>query len=279
MSRFSAAFERCKREGRAALMPYITAGDPGLPWTERLIEALLDAGADMIELGVPYSDPLADGPTVQAAGQRALEAGTTIAGIFELIRKVRERRDEPIGLLVYYNCIFRWGEARFVAEAAKSGVDGLIVPDLPPESAASLDSLAASHGIDLIYLVAPTSTRERIRLIAQRGRGFLYCVSLTGVTGARERLSGELLPFLSRVREEMTAMGKDLPLAVGFGISTPEHAAAAGRAAEGVIVGSALIDRFHRAPGPEEGLAECAAFVRELRGALTPGSRAAAPGR
>ena len=279
MSRFSSAFERTRREGRAALMPYITAGDPSLEWTERLIDALFEAGADMIELGVPYSDPLADGPTVQAAGQRALAAGTTVAGIFDLIRKVRKRRGEPIALLVYYNCIFRWGEERFVAEAAASGVDGLIVPDLPPESAGSLEAIASSRGIDLVYLVAPTSTRERIRLIAGKGRGFLYCVSLTGVTGARERLSAELAPFLARVREEMAAAGKDLPLAVGFGISTPEHAAAVGRLAEGVIVGSALIDRFHRSPTPEEGLAGCAAFVRELRGALASGERAPLAGR
>lgn len=268
MNRFSAAFERCRKEGRAALMPYMTAGDPGLEWTERLIETALDTGADMIELGVPYSDPLADGPTVQAAGQRALASGTTIAGIFELVRRVRERRDEPIGLLVYYNCIFRWGVERFVAEAARSGVDAFIVPDLPPESAATLDEAASAHGVDLTYLVAPTSTPERIRLIAEKGRGYLYCVSLTGVTGAREQLSAELAPFLGRVREGLAEVGKKLPLAVGFGISTPEHAAAVGRIADGVIVGSAFIDRFHRAPTPEEGLASCAAFVKELKGAL-----------
>lgn len=279
MSRFSSAFERTRREGRAALMPYITAGDPSLEWTERLIDALFEAGADMIELGVPYSDPLADGPTVQAAGQRALAAGTTIAGIFDLIRKVRQRRDEPIALLVYYNCIFRWGEERFVAEAARSGVDGLIVPDLPPESAGTLDAVTSSRGVDLVYLVAPTSTPERIRLIAGRGRGFLYCVSLTGVTGAREQLSDELAPFLVRVREEIAAVGKDLPLAVGFGISTPQHAATVAQLADGVIVGSALIDRFHRPPTPEEGLAECAAFIREIRSALAPGERAPLSGR
>lgn len=252
-------------------MPYITAGDPDLEWTRRLIDALFGAGADMIELGVPYSDPLADGPTVQAAGQRALAAGTTVAGIFDLVRSVRERRNEPIALLVYYNCIFRWGEERFVAQAAESGVDGLIVPDLPPESAGDLDAIAASRGVDLVYLVAPTSTPGRIRLIAKKGKGFLYCVSLTGVTGARERLSGELAPFIARVREEMAAMGKDLPLAVGFGISTPEHAAAVGRLADGVIVGSALIDRFHQSPTPEEGVDRCVAFIEEIRRALASG--------
>lgn len=270
MSRFSGAFERCRREGRAALMPYMTAGDPSLEWTERLMHAVFDAGADMLELGVPYSDPLADGPTVQAAGQRALASGTTIAGIFELVRRVRERREEPIALLVYYNCIFRWGEERFVAEAARSGIDGFIVPDLPPESASTLEKAASANGVELIYLVAPTSTPERIRLIAEKGRGFLYCVSLTGVTGARERLSAELAPFLSGVRGVLAEVGKELPLAVGFGISTPGHAATVGRLADGVIVGSALIDRFHRSSTPEEGLEACTAFVKELKAALAP---------
>lgn len=271
MSRFHQTFEKCRKQGRAALMPYMTAGDPSLPWTERLIEAVLDAGADMIELGMPYSDPLADGPTVQAAGQRALEAGTTISGVFDLVRRVRERRAEtPIALLVYYNCIFRRGIERFVSEAAAAGLDGLIVPDLPPDEADELHDAANKAGITPIYLVAPTSTRERIRLIVSRSEGFIYCVSLTGVTGARKQLAESLEPFLGRVRDEMTAMEKFVPLAVGFGISTPEHVASVSRIAEGVIVGSALIDTWHGQRTPEEGLEACRALIASMREATQP---------
>ncbi|MBO2520411.1 MAG: tryptophan synthase subunit alpha [Firmicutes bacterium] len=268
MNRFAQGFERCRREGRAALMPYMTAGDPSLEWTERLIDAAVEAGADMIELGVPYSDPLADGPTVQAAGQRALAAGVTVDGIFGLVRRVRARYPAlPLALLVYYNCVFRRGERRFVEDAAAAGVDGLIIPDLPPEEGGGVQDAAAEAGIDVIYLVAPTSTPERIRLIASRSTAFIYCVSLTGVTGARSQLSASLDAFLSRVRREVRAAGKELPLAVGFGISKPEHVAEVSRLADGVIVGSALIDTFHGQENLEAGLEACRSMIQAMRSA------------
>lgn len=250
-------------------MPYMTAGDPSIEWTERLIDAVIAAGGDMIELGMPYSDPLADGPTVQAAGQRALAAGTTLDAVFELAARVRERHpDVPLAFLVYYNCIFRRGIERFVKEAAAAGFDGFIVPDLPPDEADILQEHASAAGLDVIYLVAPTSTQERIRLIVSRGTGFLYCVSLTGVTGARERLAESLQPFLERVRAEVRAQKKELPLAVGFGISTPEHVAHVSRLADGVIVGSALIDTFHSGSTPAEGVDACYAMIASMRSAL-----------
>lgn len=271
MSRFHQTFEKCRREGRAALMPYMTAGDPSLEWTERLMDAVIEAGADMIELGMPYSDPLADGPTVQAAGQRALRAGTTVRGVFDLARRVRERHPEtPVALLVYYNNIFRRGIERFVSEAAAAGLDGLIVPDLPPDEAEELHEAAHAVGIDPIYLVAPTSTPERIRLIVSCSEAFIYCVSLTGVTGARRRLADSLEPFLRRVRTEMEAMGKAVPLAVGFGISTPEHVETISRMAEGVIVGSALIDTWHGAGSPERGIEACRSLIASMREATLP---------
>ena len=266
MSRFHQVFEACRREGRAALMPYMTAGDPSIDWTERLIDAVIESGADMIELGMPYSDPLADGPTVQAAGQRALASGTTIDSVFDLARRMRARHQEvPLALLIYYNCIFRRGIERFASEAAAAGFDGLIVPDLPPDESDELHTHATAAGIDLIYLVAPTSTRERIRLIVSRSNGFLYCVSLTGVTGARRQLAESLQPFLQRIRTEMRAMGKELPLAVGFGISTPEHVEHVSRIADGVIVGSALIDTLNSGATPAQGVDACRTLVASMR--------------
>lgn len=269
MSRFQSTFDRCKSEGRAAVMPYVTAGDPTLAWTEQIVNALIESGADIIELGVPYSDPLADGPTVQAAGQRALQSGTTIRGVFDVAARIRSRHpDVPIALLVYYNCIFRWGEERFVRAARECGIDGLIVPDLPPEEATSLERLGREQGIDMIYLLAPTSTSDRIATVAKRARGFIYCVSVTGVTGARQTLSEQLAPFIENIRKEFERAGRSVPLAVGFGISTPEHAQEVSKIAEGVIVGSALVDRLATAPSPEEGIDRGCELVRAMRAAV-----------
>lgn len=269
MSRFDAVFDRCRKERRAAIMPYITGGDPSLAWTEKLIDELVSNGADMIELGVPYSDPLADGPTVQAAGQRALAAGTTIKGLFDMVSRVRERHtDLPIALLLYYNCIFQKGESEFMRAAAQVGIDGLIVPDLPPEEAGPLMEAGEKYGVGISFLAAPTSTPERLQLIATHSTSFIYCVSLTGVTGARQSLSDQLQPFIARIRESFRSAGVERPLAVGFGISTPDHVRRVGQLADGVIVGSALIDRLHQAPSPEEGIAACGAFLATLRDAL-----------
>lgn len=277
MNRIQTVFRRCRAEGRAALMPYVTAGDPDLKWTEELLDDLIARGADMVELGMPYSDPLADGPTVQAAGQRALAAGTTLDGILALVRRVRQRHPEfPIALFAYYNCVLRRGEERFVQDAAAAGVDGLIIPDLPPEEAESLMPMAAGSGIDLIFLAAPTSTPARLRLIARASSGFIYCVSLTGVTGARNELSADVSGLVDRVKEACRLEGLERPIAVGFGISTPAHVEAVAAIADGVIIGSALIDRLHRAASPAEGVAECGRFLSSLRAALGPRSVAGA---
>lgn len=263
MSRIRDAFSRAAAEGRTAVMPYVTAGDPHLAVTAALLPVLAAAGADIVELGVPYSDPLADGPTNQRAAERALAAGTTVAGVLRTVAQARQKGVAiPIALLVYYNCIYRHGEAEFVQAAASAGVDGLIVPDLPPEEASGLRTAAAAAGVDLVPLAAPTSPDHRLELIGQVATGFIYCVSVTGVTGARTELPQELPGFLSRVRR---ATGGRIPIAVGFGISSPEHVREAGRWADGVIVGSALVERLERAATPGAGIEAVAALVRAMR--------------
>lgn len=264
MNRIRERFAQLRAEGRAALMPYITAGHPSLDVTEALLPAMARAGADLIELGIPFSDPLADGPTIQKAAQRALEAGVTIAAVHAMVERLRRQGlTVPVLYMVYYNCIFSHGEERFLDDARAAGIDGLIVPDLPLEESASLRRLAEERGIDLVYLLAPTSTPERIAATAEHSRSFIYCVSLTGVTGARERLSSALKPMLQRIRAVT-----DLPLAVGFGVSTPEQAQEVARLADGVIVGSALVDRIDCAHTKEEAVAAASEYLQALRHAL-----------
>ncbi|MBI2914783.1 MAG: tryptophan synthase subunit alpha [Firmicutes bacterium] len=262
-SAISAAFRLLQGGSRKALIPYVTAGDGGLGFTRDLVLALEDAGCNLVELGVPYSDPVADGPTIQLASERALKGGVTISKIMEMCRGLKDVSRIPRIFMVYYNCVFRYGPQRFVGEAAHSGVSGLIVPDLPPEEGGELEELTARSGLDLVYLLAPTSTDRRISKVARHSRGFIYCVSLTGVTGARQAMSAELEGFISRVRRATT-----MPLAVGFGISTPGHAREAGRFGDGVIVGSALIDVMSRTSGGKAALAEVRSFASSLRRAL-----------
>jgi len=263
MSRIDDLFEGLRRRGRRALVPFVTAGDPDLEATAGLVQALEENGADLIELGVPFSDPLADGPTIQRASQRALASKTTLRAIIALVRDLRQRTEIPLVLMTYYNPIFAYGEDDFLADARAAGVDGFIVPDLPVDEGGAFYERAEAAGVDSIQIVAPTSPDERVRMIAERTRGFLYYVSLTGVTGSRERLAADLPRQLGRIRS-LT----DKPLCVGFGVSTPEHAAEIGRAADGVIVGSALVDCWAKAgPGPG-GLAAAGAFIASLRRGL-----------
>jgi tryptophan synthase alpha chain len=245
------AFARARAEKRSAFIPYITAGDPDLATTERLALALAAAGADILELGVPFSDPIADGPVNQAAAARALASGTTLVGILALVARLQPKLGIPVVLFTYFNPIHAYGIARFAEHAAASGVDGVLCVDLPPEEAEGeyLDALR-SHAIDAIFLLAPTSTRERVRAVARLGSGFVYYVSRTGVTGEQ----GELPRELAR---EAKALGKalKLPLAVGFGISTRQQVAAVSQVADGVVVGSALvrlIGEVGEAPGAED---------------------------
>lgn len=247
MSRIGAAFDRLNSEGRLAFMPYLTAGYPSLSLTEKLILAFADAGADIIELGFPFSDPLADGPTIQMSSQRALEQGVTSAGIIDLAAKVRDKIDCALVAMTYINPVHAIGYEQFAADLSAAGFDGLIVPDMPPEEGGDIISACEKNGLDNIFLAAPTSSDDRIRLAASSGSGFLYCVSLAGVTGARETLSEAAEPFLKRVRN-LTS----LPLALGFGVSKPSHIREVTGLVDGVIVGSAIIDKISACVGEDD---------------------------
>lgn len=245
-------------QGRPAFMPYSVLGYPTRQAGLETIRAVVAAGADLLELGVPFSDPLADGPTIQAATQKSLENGTTVKDCLAQVRELRQQGiDTPALLMGYINPILAYGPEKFTADAAAAGVDGLIVPDLPPEEAAELETLCAEHGLALVYLLAPTSTPERIKTVVEKSQGFIYLVSLTGVTGARNELPSDLAEFVARVRAQTS-----LPLAVGFGIGNGEQARAVGRLADGVIVGSALVKRAAESPERVRELAQ------ELRAAL-----------
>jgi tryptophan synthase alpha chain len=258
MSRITVTFENLNQVGQTALMPYLTMGYPERDSALALVPALVKAGADLIELGVPFSDPLADGATIQAAAQQALANGMTLSLCLEQAAALRRRGIEiPFVLMGYYNPIFQMGLSGFAQRATSAGIDGLIVPDLPPEEAKDLHVALHTQEIDLINLLSPTSDSERVRLVAARTSGFSYLVSLTGVTGVRDHLPTDLESFVARVRS-MT----DLPLAVGFGISTPAHAAQVARIADGVIVGSALLKAIGASDEP---VAAAYAFIASLR--------------
>jgi tryptophan synthase alpha chain len=260
MSQIETTFQRLQTAGRTALMPYLTMGYPERDSALTLVPAIAEAGADLIELGIPFSDPLADGPTIQASSQKALENGRTLSLCLEQAASLRGQSvTVPFVFIGYYNPIYQFGIERFAAQAAASGVDGVIIPDLPPEEAqAALDAFE-SQGLDLILLLAPTSNATRIRMVAELAHGFiyLYLVSLVGTTGARGQVAGDLPGLVGRVRAET-----DKPLAVGFGISTPDQAARVAGLADGVIVGSALIEAIGAAEIPEDAARESIAALR-----------------
>lgn len=260
-SRVADSFALCKTEGRIALMPFVTAGYPRMDITEQMIHALADAGADLIEIGTPFSDPLADGSTVQRTSQQALDNGTKLKDCIALAKRVRaDGVAIPLLMMGYFNPVVKYGVDRYVVDCAEAGVDGFIIPDLPIEESPRIRDVAQSHGRDLIFMTAPTSTDARLRKVGELGSGFVYCVSVTGVTGARDQMSSKLGEYLARVRSYT-----DLPLAVGFGISTPEHVEAVGTVADGAIVASAMINYTDTFP-LEEQPAAAARFVRYLRG-------------
>jgi tryptophan synthase alpha chain len=261
MNRITTVFENLRRAGQTALMPYVTMGYPRRESSLALVPTLVETGADLIELGIPFSDPLADGATIQAAAQQALTNGMTLSLCLEQAVVLRDRGvTVPFVFMGYYNPIFQMGAERFARRAAAAGVDGVIVPDLPPEESDSLRSALGAQGVDLIFLLPPTSDNGRLQIVTERTSGFLYLVSLTGVTGARDQLSPDLESFVARVR---SATG--LPLAVGFGISTPAQAAQVARIADGVIVGSALIKAIG---GSEDPVAAARTFVAGLRAGI-----------
>jgi tryptophan synthase alpha chain len=264
MDRISRTFDQLRKTGRTALMPYLTMGHPRLESAMALVPALVEAGADLIELGMPFSDPLADGATIQAAGQQALANGMTLSLCLEQAARLRSRGVRvPFILMGYYNPILQMGLEAFARRAQAAGIDGLIVPDLPPEEADPLQSVLKAWRIALIFLLAPTRDEERIRLVAGRSSGFLYLVSLTGVTGSRDQLPPDLEAFVARARA-----ATDLPLAVGFGIGTPDQAARVAGIADGVIVGSALVKTVATARDPA---AAAGAFVGSLRAGIDGG--------
>jgi tryptophan synthase alpha chain len=236
MTRISQAWKKLKQQGKKALIPYITAGDPSLEITRQLIFALEEAGADMIELGMPFSDPMADGPIIQRASERALRDNVTLRSLLKLVSGVRKKTDIPIILFGYYNPFFIYGTKNLAFDARKAGVDGILAVDLPPEEADELKIYTDQADLDLIFLLAPTSTEERMRLIARKASGFIYYVSVTGVTGVRSSLDKDIERYVKKIRKF-----SDLPVGVGFGISTPDQANKITRFADAVIVGSALI--------------------------------------
>lgn len=266
MNRLASTFKRLRAKGEKALIPYIMAGDPSLQDTEALVLELERAGADVIELGVPFSDPIADGPVIQKASERALRAGTTLRRILETVVALRKRTQIPLVLMAYYNSIHSFGEADFCRQAAQAGVDGLIVPDMPPEEAGPLWAASRNTGPVLIFLVAPTSTPARRAEVARRSRGFVYYVSLTGITGAN-------LTDLADVERNVSKLRKvtDVPVAVGFGIATPKDAARVASFADGVIIGSAIVrkveEHLHDPRLPER----VGRFVQGLKMAISPG--------
>lgn len=230
MSKIASAFAKGK-----AFIPFVTCGDPSLEVTEQLVVEMAAAGADLIELGIPFSDPTAEGPVIQAANVRALSQGVTTDKIFDMVRRIRERTDVPLVFMTYANVVFSYGAERFLQTSAEIGMDGLILPDLPFEEKAEFDPLCKRFGLDLISLIAPTS-HERIRMIAREASGFVYCVSSLGVTGVRTNITTDIGAMVKLVKEAC-----DLPCAVGFGISTPEQAKKMAAQSDGAIVGSAIV--------------------------------------
>jgi tryptophan synthase alpha chain len=262
-SRLPATFSRLRSAGRGGLITYLTAGDPDAARSTALLHAIALAGADVLEVGVPFSDPLADGPVIQRATERALAAGMTLRGTLEIVRCVRERVETPIVLFTYANPILRMGVDEFTRRAAGAGADGVLILDYPIEEAGALRDSIVAAGLDPIFLVSPTTSDARIRRAAERGRGFLYLISRLGVTGVRDRLPADAAALASRVRQ-----CTDLPLALGFGIARPEHVAEACRAADAAVVGSALVDVVAQQADRPDLPERAGEYVRWLKSAL-----------
>ncbi|MEE9291577.1 MAG: tryptophan synthase subunit alpha [Acidobacteriota bacterium] len=259
VGRIGAAFGRARAEGRPAIIPYIAAGDPDLGMTKKIVGALHRGGADIVELGVPFSDPIADGPVNQRAAERALKNGTSIRSVLDLCAQLRKDDAPPVVLFTYYNPIHRMGIDEFARAAAQAGVDGVLVTDLPVEEADDLDEALLESGIDLIFLLAPTSTKERIERTCARARGFIYFISRTGVTGARERLPEGLEARVRAVRKSCS-----LPIAVGFGISTGTQVQEVAAFADGVVVGSALVRMIEEYSSASDLTVRVERFCRDL---------------
>jgi tryptophan synthase, alpha subunit len=258
-NRIEACFDRLRHERQAAFIAYLTAGDPHLDATVELVHTLERAGVDIVELGIPFSDPLADGPTIQAASGRALAAGTTVAGVLESVRTIRRQSEIPIVLFTYLNPVYTYGFDRFHADAAAAGADGVLLLDLPPDEAEQSAEFSATHGLKLIRLVAPTTPPDRIAHLCATAEGFIYYVSREGVTGEQTSLSDSIEARVAEIRKHTT-----LPVAVGFGISTPEQSAAVARVADGVVVGSAIVRKIGEHESDPDLVQKVEDFVRPL---------------
>ena len=265
MSRLADTFAALRAEGRPGLVTYTTAGDPDLPRSGEILRALARAGADVLEVGVPFSDPLADGPVIQRATERALAAGGSLRASLDLIEEVRRDIQTPIVIFTYANPIVRMGLAEFAARAAAVGVDGVLALDLPIEEADEFRSILTGAGLDTIFLLSPTTTPERVRKAAELGRGFLYGISRLGVTGARDSVASGAEAMVRRIRAIT-----DRPLALGFGISRPEHVAEVGAYADAAVVGSALVALIAEASGSPQLIPRVEEYVRSLRAACVP---------
>jgi tryptophan synthase alpha chain len=260
MTRIGRLFENLRRDGRKGLIAYLTVGDPSPEQTPALVEALVRGGADLIELGVPFSDPIADGPVIQAAGERALKAGATLRRVLQVAAEIRQTSQVPLLLFTYLNPVVRYGLENLARDAAAAGIDGCLLTDASVEEAQSYVDAMHRHGLDTVFLAAPTSTERRLRLVAQYSTGFVYLVSRTGVTGERDSLSASVGPLVEAVRAVTS-----LPLAVGFGVSRPEHVAELGRQVEAVVVGSAIVRIVERNAGNASLEIQLESFVRELK--------------
>jgi tryptophan synthase alpha chain len=265
MNRIDRTFDELRRRGAAALIPFFVAGDPDMGTTGELMRVAAESGADLLEIGVPFSDPTADGPVLQHSAEVGLAAGASLARVLELVAEFRRDSELPIILYGYYNPIFRYGPARFAEDAHRAGVDGVLVVDLPPEEADELLPATRATGIHMIFLLAPTSGHDRVRAVLKHAGGFVYYVSVTGVTGVRPMLVDSVRPAVQRLRD-----ATPLPIGVGFGISTPDQAAAVAEFADAAIVGTAIMRIVDATRGTGNVVAEVGAFIRRLKEAMRP---------
>lgn len=258
MNRIEKLFKKLKAQNKKAFIPYVMAGDPSIEKTKEIVLMFEECGADIVELGVPFTDPLADGPTIQRAAERALKNGVTLKKVIAIVKDLRQKTKIPLVLMTYYNPVFKYGEERFIADAKDAGVDGVIIPDLPPDEAGEFIRLAKNAAIASIFLLAPTSTEDRIKKVASASTGFIYYVSITGITGAQLLLDGSIEKSINGIRRIT-----DKPVAVGFGVSTPDEAKAVAVISDGVIIGSAIVKK---AQGSLD--KELSDFVLKLREAI-----------
>jgi tryptophan synthase alpha chain len=266
MNRIDQALDKCQQENRKALVMFVSAGDPNLAFTEKLIPAIAEAGADIIEVGVPFSDPMADGPAIQAASQRALEAGTKLRDILPMLKRLREQGVEtPFVLFTYYNVIFQYGVERLAADSHAAGIDAWLAVDVPAEEEQEIMPALQAKGLHRITLLAPTTPPERLRNLAGNAQGFVYYITVTGVTGVREELPPDLAEHLAAVKAV-----SPVPVMAGFGVSSPEMARMVGSHADGVVVGSKLIETIANAPDETSALTAATDLVSSLAGALQP---------